>query len=80
MTTPTSKPYDPAMPRAVVDYTNHAGKRRERTIAPIPGSLRHGVTPYHPDPTFLFDAWDVEQDPPAFRTFALAGIHAWRRA
>lgn len=65
-------------PRAVIiDYTNHRGERRERTVIPRLGSLRVAETPDHKPAQWVFDAWDVEKE--AWRTFALANLHGTRK-
>lgn len=60
----------------IIDYTNHRGTRRERTIIPQPGTFRFESNEYHPVPQWLFDALDVEKG--VRRTFALQDVHSWR--
>ena len=62
----------------VVDYTNWQGKRAERLILPISGTMRLGSNEWHPELQWLFDAFDVAKDED--RVFALAGIHSWKPA
>lgn len=62
--------------RVIVDYTNHRGERRERTIDPI--FFAFTSSPWHPEPQWILDAIDVERN--ETRSFALSGIHGWRPA
>lgn len=62
----------------LIDYTNHAGIRSIRQIAPIVGTLRFESNQWHHEPQWLFDAYDQNKDD--VRTFALADIHSWDQA
>ena len=64
--------------RVIVDYTNWRGERGERTILPIAGTMRLSSHQWHPEPQWLFDAFDIAKDEE--RVFALAGIHSWKAA
>lgn len=59
----------------LIDYTNHAGIRSIRQIAPVPDGFRFGATEWHPEPQWLLDAYDVRKDD--MRTFAVVDIHHW---
>lgn len=61
---------------AIIDYTNHEGKRYERRI--IPGSISFEETPDHKPAQWVLRAWDLEKR--AQRTFAMKNIHSWRPA
>lgn len=57
-----------------VEYTNHEGKRRLRTIVP----LEHwfGTSePYHPEPGWYMTAYDLDRE--AIRFYAMSGVHQW---
>ena len=58
-----------------IDYTNHRGERRWRTIEPV--LMWHGTTIHHPEPQWFWKAVDVEKD--AVRDFAVLSIHATSR-
>jgi len=63
--------------RAVIDYTNWRGERRQRRIKPI--RFYFGEVSWHPGPQWLVDAVDLERtEDDRVRTFALSGIHGWR--
>lgn len=51
-------------------YRDHRDKIAERRVYPV--SIWYGRTKYHPDPQWLFDAWDF--DKAAYRTFAVANV------
>jgi hypothetical protein len=55
-----------APPLAFV-YRNHRGEVATRRAIPI--SVRYGSSPWHPDPDWLLEAFDVERG--AVRTFAM---------
>ena len=55
-----------------IDYTNHRGERRIRTIEPL-GSMKFMANRWHEQPQWLFDAIDIESG--FVKTFAIAGIH-----
>lgn len=74
---PTWKELGTPTTEVIVDYTNHAGNRRERRIAP-PFKLSFGSNEWHPEQQWLLRAWDVEKK--AFRSFAMKNIHSWRPA
>jgi predicted DNA-binding transcriptional regulator YafY len=58
-----------------IDYTNHRGETRKRTI--VPQRLFFGtMEPWHVDSQWLLHALDVEINEE--RTFAMAGVHSWR--
>lgn len=58
---------------AVIDYTNHRGERALRPIEPM--RIVFGSTPWHPDPQWLLEAWDITKN--ALRSFALTGMPGW---
>jgi len=63
--------------RAVIDYTNWRGERRQRRIKPI--RFYFGEVSWHPGPQWLVDAVDLDRtEDDRVRTFALSGIHGWR--
>lgn len=66
----------------VIDYTNHRGERRERTVRPDRylgmAALFFGATEHHPGEQWVLHAWDYEKQ--AWRTFAMKDIHSWRPA
>jgi len=63
--------------RAVIDYTNWRGERRQRRIKPI--QFYFGEVSWHPGPQWLVDAVDLDRTgDDRVRTFALSGIHGWR--
>jgi len=57
----------------VIDYTNYRGERALRPIEPT--RISFGSTPWHPDPQWLLEAWDITKN--VHRTFALNGIPGW---
>lgn len=59
-------------------YTNWRGQTDTRRIAPRPGTLRFEATEHHPDPQWVFDAFDLDKK--ADRTFALKDVHSWKAA
>lgn len=59
----------------VIDYTNHAGDRRERRI--VPTSIQFTANEWHPEPQWLLTAHDAEKG--AVRHFAMKDIHSWRQ-
>lgn len=59
----------------LIDYTNHAGVRRVRQIAPRDNQFYFGNTEWHPESQWLLDAYDVQKDD--LRTFAVKDIHRW---
>lgn len=59
-----------------IDYTNHRGERRMRKIRPH--HIFFGETEYHPGQQWFVVAYDIEKG--AARTFAMSGVHAWKRA
>lgn len=63
------------MTTVMIDYTNHAGVRAIREIAPIERPLLFGSTQWHPEPQWLLEAFDVAKN--ELRTFAVKDIHAW---
>lgn len=58
-----------------LDYVNWRGHRRKRFVAPT-GFIRYGTTPFHPEPGWLFEAFDPEDG--KTKEFACRGIHGWR--
>jgi hypothetical protein len=68
-------PPDPA--RVVtIRYTNYRGETADRKIVPVPETMRFAATQHHPEPQWVFDAFDVEKG--ATRTFALKDVHFWK--
>jgi predicted DNA-binding transcriptional regulator YafY len=63
----------PKQPKAVIDYINHRGEQRPRTILPL--TLRWGSTEWHPEPGWLLEAYDFEKQ--AQRSFACKDIIKW---
>ena len=61
-----------------LDYTNHGGERATRLIRPFAGTNRFGRSDWHPEPQWLFDAFDIAKDEE--RLFALSGVHSWKAA
>lgn len=57
----------------VIDYTNYRGERALRPIEPT--RILFGSTPWHPDPQWLLEAWDITKN--EHRSFALNGIPGW---
>lgn len=64
-----------------IDYTNHRGERRWRSIRPR--IMRFRETEWHGE-AWVLEAWDLEKPaehgdygPGARRTFALKNIHEW---
>jgi predicted DNA-binding transcriptional regulator YafY len=53
-----------------ITYTNHRGETAERNI--ILTGVRFGVSPWHPEPQWLMEAYDLDKMAP--RTFAFLGI------
>lgn len=68
----------------LLDYTNHAGERRERRVQPL--TVWFGFTAYHPDAQWLLRCIDLERTDKgaivrdAIRDFACRDIHAWKAA
>jgi predicted DNA-binding transcriptional regulator YafY len=62
--------------KVVIDYTNHRGERRERTITPL--AVAYHSSPWHPEPQWLLTAHDEEKGD--VRDFALKDVHGWRPA
>lgn len=61
-------------PRIVkVVYINYRREASVRLI--IPHDIFYGSNEWHPTPTWLMNAWDVEKD--ALRTFAMKDISSW---
>ena len=60
--------------RIEIDYTNHRGERRVRSIIPL--EIKFGHTTYHPQSQMLLRAMDAERN--VERTFAIANIHELR--
>lgn len=58
---------------AFIDYTNWKGERSWRRISPR--GIRFASTEFHPEPTWLLDAYDMDKE--AMRAFALKDIHEW---
>lgn len=63
-------------PPAIVDYTNHRGERRIRTIEPR--GIFWGSTPHHPEDQWLLEVYDFDKK--TERTYALKDIHSWAPA
>lgn len=59
----------------LIDYTNHAGARQQRTIVPDLGGIFFGVSQWHTKEQWLLNAFDIGKE--AERTFAVADIHGW---
>ena len=68
--------YGPMEEEVLVVYTNWRGQTAERRILPKPGSLRFAATEHHPEPQWVFDAWDIEKK--AERTFAMKDVSSWK--
>jgi predicted DNA-binding transcriptional regulator YafY len=62
--------------QVVIDYTNHRGERRERTITP--SRILFGHNTWHENDQWLLMGWDKEKG--AVRSFALKDVHSWRPA
>lgn len=62
------------VPAAIIDYTNHAGKRATRRIEPK--ALRFGASVKREGQGWVIDAIDLERG--VERSFLLADIHSWR--
>ncbi len=60
----------------LIVYTNWRGLTAERHILPRPGTLRFAATEHHPEPQWVFDAWDMERG--VERTFALKDVSSWK--
>lgn len=52
-------------------YKNHRGEVSHRHV--IPHSIRFGSTPYHKEPQWLLETFDVQKRD--YRTFALSEIY-----
>lgn len=61
---------------ALIDYTNHRGRRARRRVQPI--SIRFGHTDWHPEDQWLLLAFDSNHK--AEREFAMRDIHSWEPA
>ena len=62
--------------RAVIDYTNHRGVRRTRSVWPVKHYFAE--TPHHKPTQWVMDAICVDTDGNTVRrTFAMANIHEW---
>ena len=59
-----------------IDYTNHRGERRKRSIRPI--KLTWGLSEWHEGSQWILLAHCFEKNAP--REFAMASIHSWRQA
>jgi predicted DNA-binding transcriptional regulator YafY len=57
----------------VIDYTNHRGERKRRTILPL--FVHWGKNEWHREEQYLLHAFDVEIN--AHRDFAMKDIHKW---
>jgi hypothetical protein len=57
-----------------IGYLNHRGEISIRTI--IPTYFGWGKNDYHPEPTFLLDAYDLDKR--AHRTFAMNNVLFWK--
>ena len=58
--------------RTLLDYTNHRGERRERTV--IIQTFYFGTSDFHPgEPQWFLHAFDVKKQ--ALRHFAVKDIH-----
>jgi predicted DNA-binding transcriptional regulator YafY len=55
-------------------YRNYKGEEGMRRV--IPGRIYWDASEWHPEPQWLFDAWDLDKE--AHRTFALKDVLAWR--
>lgn len=66
---------DIASRHVLIDYTNHAGERQQRTIVPDMAGNFFGSSPWHPEEQWLLNAFDVGKG--AERTFAMKDIHGW---
>lgn len=64
-----------------IDYTNYRGQRRWRPIIPK-GVVWSVNNAYHPEPQWLLDATDIEDDGTSLamvpKLFAMKNIHEWR--
>lgn len=60
----------------LVDYTNHAGERRLRTVRPL-GKLWFGETPWHAGRQWFLSVLDTERG--VYRDLALTGIHGFKQ-
>lgn len=58
---------------ARIDYTNWRGERRIREILPL--RLWYGATEWHPIPTYLLKAIDLEDG--KTKDFTMGTIHEW---
>lgn len=58
----------------VIDYTNYNGERARRAIEPA--RIVFGSTPWHPEPQWLLEAFDIVKND--HRSFALNQVHAWQ--
>jgi predicted DNA-binding transcriptional regulator YafY len=54
-------------------YNNWKGKSSSRHV--IPGRIFYGSTPYHPEPQWLMECWDLAKK--ETRTFSLKDISSW---
>ncbi len=59
-----------------IRYTNYRGETADRQIVPDERTLRFEATEHHPDPQWVFDAYDTEKG--ATRTFAMKDVHFWK--
>lgn len=57
-------------------YKNWRGEVRERKA--VPEQLWFGASPWHPEPQWLLQAWDLEKE--ERRYFALRNVSGWRPA
>lgn len=58
-----------------IRYTNYRGETSDRRIVPDERGLRFAATEHHPEPQWVFDAYDTEKG--QTRTFAMKDVHSW---
>jgi hypothetical protein len=60
-------------PGVIVDYTNWRGVRKLIYLRPL--GITFGRNQYHPEPTWLLIAEDLNTN--TVKTYAMGGVHAW---
>lgn len=63
--------------RVKITYTNYRGETSTRIVVPIAKTLRFAVSPWHPEPQWLLDVWDLSKDEPQVRSLAVKDVSRW---
>lgn len=60
----------------MIDYTNHRGERRIRTIRPK--KIWFGLSQWHPGEQWILTALDIQEHNHFLKEFAMRNIHNWK--